>query len=72
MQSYEGYFENGDQWNGHSISEEPGPTWYCAIDSLGREYETEEEPKRYPLFTMTRFDEGAPEKEVKEFFNGQT
>lgn len=50
----EGYFKNGDDWHGYSILED-GKTFYIATDKQGNDYETEEMPTRYPLFSMVQF-----------------
>ena len=68
----DGYFMNGDQWNGYSY-EEDGARWYHATDAKGREYETEEVPTRYPLdFGMIQFAGQWTEDQVKEYYNGQS
>ena len=53
----EGYFKNGDQWHGADFTED-GRRWFVAVDKRGNEYETEEMPTRYPLFTMIRLPDG--------------
>ena len=50
----EGYFANGDQWNGADINED-GKRYFIATDANDNEYETEEMPTLYPLFTMVQF-----------------
>jgi len=53
--SAEGYFKNGDQWHGADVHED-GKRYFVATDAQGNEYETEEMPTRYPLFTMVRLE----------------
>lgn len=52
----EGTFKNGDIWLGGTNVDEPGETWYDATDSNGEEYDTQEMPTRYTLFTIIQFD----------------
>ena len=50
----EGTFPNGDHWTGYQHKED-GKWWYEAVDKDGRPYETAEEPRRFPLLTLTQF-----------------
>lgn len=67
MPTYEGYFQNGDVWNGDEY-EENGRRWFMAIDTkTGLQYETEEMPTRYPLFTMHQFMGAWTRQQVEDY-----
>jgi hypothetical protein len=64
-----GHFQNGDQWTGERWEGDEGRTLFKAIDANGYEYETDEMPTAYPLFTMTRFDGVWTEQQVKDYID---
>lgn len=69
MKKYEGYFQNGDHWDGYKY-EEDGKWWFRAIDAItGMEYDTEEIPDTYPLFTMEQFVGTWTRQQVEDYRN---
>jgi len=68
----EGIFKNGDLWY-NGFQEEEGKIWYPAYKPNsnfedGADYETEEIPERFPLFTMVIFPNDTKESECQEYF----
>lgn len=61
----EGFFKNGDKWNGE-IYLEGMNRYFIAIDANGNTYETHETPTRYPLFTMIRLENGIGQEEAQK------
>lgn len=62
----EGIFENGDLWYGESYKED-GKQWFYAKPENGEDYETQEIPERFSLFSMVIFPNGTPESFVTEY-----
>ena len=72
MKRPEGIFENGDLWYGET-TEEDSRVYYAAYNPTtdpdsGPDYDTEEMPERFPLFTMIVFPDGTKESEAQEYF----
>jgi hypothetical protein len=67
----EGIFSNGDLWYGTSETES-GQQWFDAYkpeskQESGPDYQTQEVPERFVLFTMTHYAEGTPERFAQEY-----
>ena len=61
----DGFFKDGSLWYGDKEQDESGRWWFMVGDG---DYQTQEVPQTFPLFTLVRFTDDTPESTVKTFF----